>query len=157
MQFVIRFAFEKQTKTASYSSGDNIETLYDDYLDSVNEMDEAIRRAKEVALVHSKGGFEIRIWMSNSPEVLTALPAEAVAQREMELAFNEEEFQRVLGVVWSAENDTCIASTAFSRVDQRLVTGEKHPSKREVLKLIMSVFDPLGLLAVKTTRGKILM
>ena len=95
--------------------------------------------------------------MSNSPEVLSALPAEAIAQRGMELAFNEEEFQRVLGVVWSPENDIFTFSTAFPRVDQRLVTGEKHPSKREVLKLIMSVFDPLGLLAVMTIRGKILM
>ena len=129
----------------------------DDYLDSVDGIDEAIRRAQEVALVHSKGGFEIRNWMSNSPEVLRALPAEAVAQRGMELAFNEEEFQRVLGVVWSPENDIFTFSTAFPRVDQRLVTGEKHPSKREVLKLIMSVFDPLGLLAVMTIRGKILM
>ena len=32
----------------------------DDYLDSVDGIDEAIRRAQEVALVHSKGGFEIR-------------------------------------------------------------------------------------------------
>ena len=53
----------------------------DDYLDSVDEVDEAIRRAQEVALVHSKGGFEIRNWMSNPREVLNALPAEAVAQR----------------------------------------------------------------------------
>ena len=58
----------------------------DDYLDSVDEVDGAIRRAQEVALVHSKGGFEIRNCMSNSCEVLNALPAEAVAQRGMEFS-----------------------------------------------------------------------
>ena len=72
------------------------------------------------------------------------------------MAFNEEEFQRVLGVVWAHENDIFTFNTEFPRVDRRLVTGEKHPSKREILKLIMSVFDPLGLIAVMTVRGQIL-
>ncbi|XP_033228979.1 uncharacterized protein LOC117180595 [Belonocnema kinseyi] len=75
----------------------------DDYLDSVDGIDETIRSAREVALVHSRGGFEIRNWMSNSQAVLSTLPSEAVAQRGKELSFNEEEFQRVFGVVWSPE------------------------------------------------------
>ena len=60
-------------------------------------------------------------------------------------------------MVWSPENDIFTFSTTFPRVNQRLVTEEKHPSKREVLKLIISVFDPLCLLAVMTIRRKILM
>lgn len=42
----------------------------DDYLDSVDSIDEAVQLATDVKTVHSRGGFQIRHWMSNSPEVL---------------------------------------------------------------------------------------
>ena len=129
----------------------------DDYLDSCNPVDEAISRAHQVAHVHRKGGFKIRNWLSNSSEVLDSLPPGAVAQRGAELAFGEEELARVLGVIWLPESDILTFSTNLPRLDSRLISGKKQPTKREVLKLIMSVFDPLSLLAVMTIRGKILM
>ena len=119
-----------------------------DYLDSCNAVEEAISRAHQIAHVHRKGGFEIRNWMSNSSEMLDSLPPGAVAQRGAELAFGEEELARVLGVICSPESDIFTFTTNFPRLDSRLISGENQPTKREVLKLIMSVFDPLGLLAV---------
>lgn len=40
----------------------------DDYLDSANSPEEAIKLVKDVIYIHSKGGFEIRSWASNSEE-----------------------------------------------------------------------------------------
>ena len=129
----------------------------DDYLDSMDTIEEDIIRAQQVTHIHRKGGFEIRNWMSNSTEVLSSLPPESVAQRRVKLALGEEEFTQVLGVKWSPDKDIFSFTINFPRIDSRLISGEKKPTKREVLKLIMSVFDPLGLLAVMTIRGKILM
>ena len=95
--------------------------------------------------------------MSNSIEVLSSLPPESVAQRGVELALGEEEFTRVLGVKWSPDRDIFSLTINFPRIDSRSISGEKKPTKREVLKLIMSVFNPLGLLAVMNIPGKILM
>lgn len=36
-------------------------------------MEESIRRIKAVTLVYAEGGFHIRNWISNAPEILTAL------------------------------------------------------------------------------------
>ena len=125
----------------------------DDYLDSVDNVEEAIARAQEVALVHSKGGFEICNWMSNSNKFLKSLSTESVTQRGKELFFNEEDQQLVLGMVWAPESDTFTFNTAFPKVHQRLISGEKHLTKREVLRLVISVFDPLGLLAMVYRTG----
>ena len=142
----------------SLSSDNQAYRIYmDDYLDSCNTVEEAISRAHQVAYVHRKGGFEIRNWMSNSSEVLDSLQPSAAAQRGAELAFGDEELARVLGLIWSPDSDIFTFTTNVPRVDSWLISGGKQPTKREVLKLIMSVFDPLGLLAVMTIRGKILM
>lgn len=43
-----------------------VEKHYVDDFDSVDPIDEAIYRAKEVRYVHSEGGFEISNWVLNS-------------------------------------------------------------------------------------------
>ncbi|XP_062537677.1 uncharacterized protein LOC134206002 [Armigeres subalbatus] len=51
-----------------------VESHYvDDYFDSVNSVEEAIQRAKDVTYVHARGGFQIRNWVSNAEEVLRSL------------------------------------------------------------------------------------
>ena len=129
----------------------------DDYLDSVDTVPEAIQRANEVSSVHQKGGFEVRNWMSSSKEVLATLPQGTLAQGGSKLALDSESFQRVLGVIWSPDSDHFTFTSVFPKVDRKIVDGEKQPTKREVLKLVMSVFDPLGLLSVMSIRAKILM
>ena len=129
----------------------------DDYLDSVDTISEAIQRAKEVSLIHRKGGFEIRNWVANSKEVLDALPQDAIATGGSQLSFSNEDYQRILGVIWLPESDIFTFTIKFPKLDERIVNGEKPLTKRDVLKLIMSVFDPLGLLSVMTIRAKILM
>ena len=45
----------------------------------------------------------------------------------------------------------------FHRVKGEIVTGGKNPTKRDVLRVVMSVFDPLGLLGHFVMQGKILL
>ncbi|XP_062538477.1 uncharacterized protein LOC134206767 [Armigeres subalbatus] len=57
----------------------------DDYLDSVDTVEEATRLAKEVKLIHQHGGFELRHWLSNRKEVLEKKLASNLRKRQKTL------------------------------------------------------------------------
>uniref|UniRef100_A0A182PWW0 Integrase zinc-binding domain-containing protein n=1 Tax=Anopheles epiroticus TaxID=199890 RepID=A0A182PWW0_9DIPT len=70
---------------------------------------------------------------------------------------NVEKQQRVLGMAWDPEKDV-FKFTATWRDDLiPYVIGRKRPTKRIALRVIMSLFDPLGLLAPILIHGRMLM
>jgi len=127
----------------------------DDYLDSTHTEDEAIKLIKSVTRVHKKGGFEIRSWTCSSKKVLEAIPSEFRAVSENQIIWNGDLLiERVLGMRWNANKD----EFGFL-VKNQTVLGDKSrsPTKREVLRLVMSLFDPLGFLSNYIIRAKILL
>lgn len=118
----------------------------DDMLVSVETEEEAIRTAQQVKYIHSQGGFEIRNWISNSPAVLQSLGEEDTETKNLDLSA-EMATEKVLGLWWCTENDTLTYRVGWTRYDEMLLTGQRRPTKREVLKVLMSIFDPLGLIA----------
>ncbi|XP_063533651.1 uncharacterized protein LOC134743949 [Cydia strobilella] len=131
----------------------------DDYIHSIETIDEAINTVDDVLRIHASGGFNMRNLMSNSKELLRHLPEDKLAPGGVKfLADNkEEQLERVLGVNWDPEADTFAFSMKFHSVSQDLQSGTKRPSKREVLRLIMSVFDPLGFLLPTTIKGRLIL
>ncbi|XP_065094804.1 uncharacterized protein LOC135715461 [Ochlerotatus camptorhynchus] len=126
----------------------------DDYLDSVDSVEEAVQLALDVKEVHEKAGFLIRHWMSNSPEVLQRIGeknTKSVRSFTMDKGSNLE---RVLGMVWRPQEDVFVFSMTFREDLQRLMDGSVVPTKRQVLSLVMSVFDPLGMIAPFVVHGK---
>lgn len=128
----------------------------DDYYDSVDTIEEAIRRAKEVRFIHSKAGFEIRNWVSNSAEVLHSL-GESNPTKDVHFNIDKTtENERVLGIIWSPNQDSFSFATDHRPDLQPFVDGIQRPTKRLVLSCVMGFFDPLGLLAPFTIHGKTL-
>ncbi|XP_062712397.1 uncharacterized protein LOC134289829 [Aedes albopictus] len=129
----------------------------DDYLDSFRSIDEAIQVVNDVKLVHSKGGFEIRNFLSNETEVLRRTgEIEPDSSKELALVRGEAT-ESVLGMKWIPAEDVFTYTFAM-REDLRVVLEENYiPTKREVLKVIMSLFDPLGFVAFFLVHGKVLM
>lgn len=128
----------------------------DDYYDSVDSVEEAIQRAREVKYIHAKGGFHIRNWVSNSAAFL-----EALGERSGEevVHFNRDKgsnCERVLGIVWNPVEDVFSFSTASKAEFVKVLDGEEYPTKRMVLSFVMAQFDPIGLLTPVTVRGKML-
>jgi hypothetical protein len=64
---------------------------------------------------------------------------------------------RVLGLSWDPEEDVFILKYNFNKVPSEVVTGEKIPTKREILGLVMSVYDPLVFLGYLTVKAKIIL
>ncbi|XP_062538374.1 uncharacterized protein LOC134206663 [Armigeres subalbatus] len=54
--------------------------------------------------------------------------------------------EKVLGMWWCTDTDTFTYKLSRKH-DPELLTGARKPSKREVLRTLMSIFDPLGLLS----------
>ncbi|XP_058810950.1 uncharacterized protein LOC131675821 [Topomyia yanbarensis] len=128
----------------------------DDYLDSFDSIDEAKLITTEVTMIHQKGGFEIRNWLSNAPEVLNHLksPSKTVVKNlDLDKGDNKE---RVLGMLWLTEADSLGFSTQMREDIAKIIAEEQRPTKRQVLKCVMSLFDPLGILALFSVHGKIL-
>lgn len=118
----------------------------DDMLLSVASEEEAIQIAKDVRFVHSQGGFEIRNWISNSRAVVMALGESEATTKSLNLS-TELSTEKVLGLWWCTESDTLTFKVGWTRYDEDLLDGRRRPTKRELLRFLMSIFDPLGLIA----------
>ncbi|XP_062704433.1 uncharacterized protein LOC134286777 [Aedes albopictus] len=129
----------------------------DDYLDSFRTVEEAVQVVNDVKLVHSRGGFEIRNFLCNKGEVLRRTgEIEPDSSKEFALV-RAETTESVLGMKWLPEDDVFTYTFAM-RDDLKPILADKHiPTKREVLKVIMSLFDPLGFIAYFLVHGKVLM
>ncbi|XP_049548132.1 uncharacterized protein LOC125959354 [Anopheles darlingi] len=117
----------------------------DDMLVSVDREEEAIQLALDVAHVHREGGFEIRGWISNSPQVLSALHGEP-EEKHIECTHTVHT-EKVLGMWWDTAADTFTYRIGRNKHSCDLWQGTRCPTKREVLSVLMAMFDPLGLLA----------
>ncbi|XP_062558149.1 uncharacterized protein LOC134223027 [Armigeres subalbatus] len=129
----------------------------DDYLDSFRTVNEAVQMVNDVKYVHSRGGFEIRNFLSNRAEVLRRT-GEIEPEPSKDFALVRAEIiESVLGMRWLPEDDVFTYTLAL-RNDLQPILNEQHvPSKREVLKVVMSLFDPLGFVSFFLVHGKVLM
>ena len=71
----------------------------DDYFDSCDTQEEAIERAKQVRLIHSQAGFNMRNWVCNDSIVLERLEERKTNQNPIAFKTTTNDCQkRVLGL-----------------------------------------------------------
>ncbi|XP_062538796.1 uncharacterized protein LOC134207091 [Armigeres subalbatus] len=128
----------------------------DDFLCSVDTEQEAVELAEQVKLVHSKAGFVIRNWLSNSSYVLTRVGEQPTEMMEKVWIDRSDAYEHVLGMVWKPEPDVFVFQGVFREEIQALLSDGAVPTKREVLRTVMSIFDPIGLVAIFVIHGKVL-
>uniref|UniRef100_A0A914WWH6 Integrase catalytic domain-containing protein n=1 Tax=Plectus sambesii TaxID=2011161 RepID=A0A914WWH6_9BILA len=117
------------------------ENIYvDNVLTGKETVEEAQQLYQETKTLFSQVSMNLREWTSNSKEFRDFLPEEDKLK---------EPKVKVLGLLWNTETDTLQASLAANSKVTSTVT------KREVLQTLASTFDPMGMLAPITVRGKI--
>lgn len=123
------------------------QTYIDDILGTCSSVSDALSIQRELIELLKSGGFELRKWASNCPELLSAVPC---ADRQMPLSFDKEEphFLKVLGLQWHPYSD------CFS---YQCRTSETICTKRSVLSELSKHFDPLGLLCPVILSAKCIM
>ncbi|XP_038116797.1 uncharacterized protein LOC119768998 [Culex quinquefasciatus] len=121
----------------------------DDYLDSFDSEAKAIKVALEVKEVHARGGFEIRNWHSNSRALLERVGEPKQTQTKAINIDAESEAERVLGLLWLPEEDILAFAT-------QLQLDGIPPTKRNILRCVMSLFDSQGILSHITIQGRMI-
>ena len=149
-----------------------LNSLYADDINSgSHKINEVIDLYKKSKLIMQKGGFNLRKWRSNSPEVMKEIKKDEdlSSANEMnkkthieedesfaksttrQLSNTEQADSKVLGVPWNSETD--MLSFKLSHLSE--ITEDKPITKRTILKTIASIFDPLGLISPIVTPMKV--
>lgn len=118
----------------------------DDLIKSTETESQASKLACEVALLCSKGGFNLTKFTAINPKVLENLPEEKKSDKSTKVAIEtNDQIERALGVIWCLEND-CLSF--------RIILKDVPLTRRGVLSTISSIFDPLGLASPFLLKGK---
>ncbi|XP_063965022.1 uncharacterized protein LOC135156447 [Lytechinus pictus] len=96
------------------------------------------------------GGFRLHKWISSNPSVLQSIPEEERAKNIKGLDLNRDALpvERALGVTWDVEMD-CLLYKFRPR--------DKPPTRRGILSIVSSIYDPLGYIIPFTLRAKIIL
>ena len=110
---------------------------------------EVISLASELRALTQKGGFRLREWVSNIRELLNSVPESERAKNvnEVDLDYDELPVEKALGVLWAVESD----SLGF-----QINVLDKPATRRGVLSIVSSVFDPIGMVAPFVLTGKVI-
>lgn len=128
-------------------------TFVDDWLQSIDTEEQLIEMAKIVRAIHKDGGFEMRNWLSNSKSVLNALEQQPEQDNKC-IQDPGGQHEKVLGMWWLPQSDILTFMQKFSEevFDEMIIV-----TKRKILRVVMSIFDPLGLLGFFVIYAKILL
>ncbi len=127
----------------------------DDCLKSMGSEEEATLLVKDLTSLCQRGGFTVTKWISNHRTLLQTIPEEHRAKDVSELNLDRDNLdrdklpvERALGLQWCAETD------AFNF---KMEVQQKTFSRRGVLSISCSVYDPLGFLAPVVLPAKIML
>ena len=120
----------------------------DDCLKSVADVPTAVALIPEVCAVLSCGGFRLTKWLSNERAVVTSVPEEERAPSLKSYDLSQKlPYERALGLQWDTEHD----SFTF-----KIEPKEKPETRRGILSVTSSLYDPLGLVAPVTIVPKMI-
>ena len=118
----------------------------DDCLRSVATRQEAIKVIDGTKSLLKSGGFNLTKFVVNDHDLLTSIPPDDRAKEVKQLSLDAN--SKALGVQWSVADDQFYFEMGFD-VPQ-LVT------RRSILSVVSSVFDPLGLFSPVVLIGRLL-
>lgn len=124
----------------------------DDYLNSFETLEEAVEISQAIRDIHKEANFELKKWSSNATALLEALGEVSRTKETIKLE-NSIDTERVLGLIWKPNEDSLAFNLNLARIPQKILQNDT-PTKREALRIVMSLFDPLGLVSPVTIRAK---
>ncbi|XP_078321623.1 uncharacterized protein LOC111100747 [Crassostrea virginica] len=118
-----------------------------DGLTSVETEEEAIQLIQDAQTLCANGGLRLHKFISNNKNVINSVAGSerAADVKDLDLAHEQLPVEQALGIKWSIEED----AFCFKTTDQNTT-----PTRRNMLSIVASIFDPLGFLSPFTLNGK---
>ncbi|XP_073950071.1 uncharacterized protein [Choristoneura fumiferana] len=130
----------------------------DDYIQSLPDEATAVQMVRDVTNIHKEGGFEIRNWTSNSLAVLNSIPEETLGTAAVRFKIDQQyEGERTLGLLWYPGTDELGFDVSLKRIPDCIIQHKQRPTKRIMLRVIMSIFDVFGFLSPFIIQGRIML
>ncbi|XP_071479017.1 uncharacterized protein [Diadema antillarum] len=120
----------------------------DDCLTSVGTKEEAVKLCADLRELLSKGGFRLTKWVSNDHDVLQTIPVSERSTSILDLHLDDMPVERTLGVLWNVGTD---------QFGFRVSVKDKPATRRGILSITSSLYDPLGFAAPFILVAKILL
>ncbi|XP_055634288.1 uncharacterized protein LOC129774553 [Toxorhynchites rutilus septentrionalis] len=121
----------------------------DDFIRGEDSIENAIKLREQMDDLLKHGGFTLRKWCSNHPEVVDGIPEENLATQSCQ-TFDSKEMIKTLGICWDPKSDQF-------QFDIDPSVNNEPITKRKILSSIARLYDPLGLIAPILVRAKILL
>lgn len=122
----------------------------DDILSGSHDEATAIEVQRRLTEMLRRGGFKLQKWVSNSETFMQEIEPEKRAKFS-EVNINRKETIKALGVTWNVKRDELQVTSKVNTLSEKRIT------KRNVLSVIASLFDPMGWLAPTVVMAKIFM
>ena len=126
----------------------------DDLMKSTEAAAEAISLADKVSKQLNKGGFHLTKWCSNDRRVLAAIPEAERAKTVVNLELEQLPMQSALGMKWNIEDDKFVWEISNNLMS---ATTKKPVTRRNIVSVVYSLFDPLGFIAPYIMKAKLIL
>ena len=122
----------------------------DDCLKSIWTTKKAIQFVEDICRLLKNGRFRLTKWIPNDREVLSSIPENKHAKEVKELNIDKDDLpiERALRVTWLVESDTFSFKTS---------PNERPLTRRGLLSIASSIYDPLGMAIPFTLTAKIIL
>ena len=120
----------------------------DDCLKAVRDEKEGVQICSKLPELLDMGGFHLHKWVSNSPHVMMSIPEEERSGSIKDLNFDQPTIERALGSHWDVIKDEFVFKVTIK---------PKQPTRRGLLSIVSSIYDPLGFTAPFILPAKILL
>ena len=110
----------------------------DDCLKSVEDDQQASRLVNQLRQLLAKGGFRLTKWISNAYDVIQSVPVSGRARSVKELDLENLPIEHALGILWDVQSD---------RFPFKIVVKDRPQTRRDILSVVCSIYDPLGFIA----------
>ena len=144
-----------------------IDSFYvDDFVGGGASSSEVVDLSSKTVNRMADGGFKLRKWLTNDPSVREKIKKDLIDEEKLDPVLAENvtyaksplglkmgsNGQKVLGLSWDFEQDTItLELTAIAKRAEDLPA-----TKRNTLRLLAGIFDPLGMIGPITITAKIL-
>ncbi|XP_051164963.1 uncharacterized protein LOC127291122, partial [Leptopilina boulardi] len=124
------------------------QTYVDDVFLGGSDKTSTLKVRDQVINMTNAGGFPLRKWFSNSPDLLDGLDS-ADHGLAVEIPFDDSSGFKVLGIFWKPSDDAFHFKT--------FEIPEEPATKRSILSATAKIFDPMGWISPVTIIAKILL